>query len=55
MQFPVLQSRTVLFIQSQTPNLSLPHSRQLFPLVTVSLFSKSMSLFLFHKFICVIF
>ena len=39
--------------QSQSPNLSLlPH---ISPLVTMNLFSKSLSLFLFCKFFCIIF
>ena len=37
----------VCICESQTPNLSLPHP--LSPLVTISLFSMYVSLFMFHK------
>ena len=48
---PVLN--IVYICQSQTPNSFLPCHRS--PLVTISFFSKSVSLFLFFKFNCIIF
>ena len=58
-EFHALDSRALLVIHdisvcpcpSQTPQLSLPPS---FPPATISSFSKSVSLFLFCKFICII-
>ena len=46
---------TVLATRVSIPkSLTIPPTLS-FPLATISLFSKSLSLFLFHKFICIIF